>query len=68
MVTKWSPHAPMVTTEGQDRDMRMPSDLQLRRIETDETTLSRWRHGFESRWGCHRKIADQKHFSLRARP
>ncbi len=19
----------------------------------EDTTLSRWRHGFESRWGCH---------------
>jgi hypothetical protein len=22
------------------------------RLEAKDTTLSRWRHGFESRWGC----------------
>ncbi len=43
MVTKWSPHTRIVTTEGQDLDTSMPSDLHLRRIETDGTTLSRLR-------------------------
>jgi hypothetical protein len=23
------------------------------RLVAEDTTLSRWRHGFESRWGCH---------------
>jgi hypothetical protein len=25
----------------------------------EDTTLSRWRHGFESRWGCKEEIAHE---------
>ena len=27
------------------------------RLVAKDTTLSRWRHGFESRWGCHGMFA-----------
>ncbi len=29
-------------------------------MQTGLTTLSRWRHGFESRWGCY-KTPGQRH-------
>jgi hypothetical protein len=44
MVTKWSPHKPMVTTEGQDRDAGTRPDLRFHTIQTDGTTLSSWCH------------------------
>ena len=34
-------------------NMTRPSGTRPHRLVAKDTTLSRWRHGFESRWGCH---------------
>src|SRR5579859_1370660 len=36
------------------------------RLEAKDTTLSRWRHGFESRWGCSTKGQVKRPFGDRA--
>src|SRR5581483_477504 len=43
--------------EGSSPSPRAPADshetsARPHRLEAKDTTLSRWRHGFESRWGC----------------
>ena len=32
------------------------------RLVAEDTTLSRWRHGFEPRWGCSPETAAQQRF------
>ena len=34
------------------RGRRLGRPPRPHRLEAKDTTLSRWRHGFESRWGC----------------
>jgi hypothetical protein len=37
-------------------------------VRTAFTALSRWRHGFESRWGCHKKLLVTGPLALWCRP
>ena len=52
-----------VSSPGSDRGERVGldgrygyADLLFRTQWTMYTALSRWRHGFESRWGCSTKV------------